>query len=90
MVAESITLIHESHYPEAIEVLEGNGWTAALQPMRSFLLATAESGRGRMPEALRHLTECIRMAPGLALEAAANPHLSSLVVRASKAARDPT
>lgn len=88
LVAESLCLIHKRRFHDARAVLRGPGWTSALQPLRTYLQATAESGSRRLTDASMSLAECLRMAPEMANEAAMNPYLAALLPIALRAARE--
>ncbi|MCA1820134.1 MAG: hypothetical protein LC620_08835 [Halobacteriales archaeon] len=82
LVAEALSLIHEQRFVESEAVLEADGWTVALRPLRDYLRATAAAALGRRDEAVRRLSDCLRAAPEMAREAAANPMLAAVVVAA--------
>jgi hypothetical protein len=81
LVAESMGLLRLGRYPEAAAVLEAEGWTAALAPLRDCLRATAAAGQGRKEEAAARLAASLRDAPELAAHAAAHPLLAPILRR---------
>lgn len=82
LVAESLSLLQTRQYIQAAAVLEAEGWTTALEPMRDYLRATAASGQGKRSDALKWLRRCLRSAPDMMSEALANPLLAGLAALA--------
>jgi hypothetical protein len=84
LVAESLSLIHAKEYRRASGVLEAEGWTSALGPLRDYLRAAAASGAGRRADAVAALRRCLQDAPEMEREAALDPLLADLVPLASR------
>ena len=82
LVAESLSLLQTKQYAQAAGVLEEDGWTTALDPLRDYLRAMAASGQGRRSDALRWLKRCLRDAPDMVADVIANPLLADMAALA--------
>lgn len=82
LVAETVSLLNVGRFREAGAVLESNGWTAALGPMRDYLRANSAAGMGRTADAVQWLAACLRDAPDMWSDAASDPRLAGLLAQA--------
>ncbi|MHB1260103.1 MAG: hypothetical protein ACYC2H_00160 [Thermoplasmatota archaeon] len=88
-LTEATCLIRLSRFGEAHEALAGDRWSPTSSPLRDYLLANVEAGRGHPALAVRHLTACLLKAPAFAGEALANPLLAPVVRQVIQANQPP-
>jgi hypothetical protein len=85
LVAQAVSLIQTRQYEDAAGVLEAEGWTASLEPLRDYLRATAAAGQGRRDDAIRSLERFLLYAPDMMPVVMANPLLAELAPLARQA-----
>jgi hypothetical protein len=88
-LTEATCLIQLSRFGEAHDALAGDRWSPTSGPLRDYLLANVEAGRGHPALAVLHLTACLLKAPAFAGEALANPLLAPVVRQVVEGSRPP-